>query len=345
MLVTGLLGASLYLIKDRFPFVVIAWVLWTVLTLSLLFQVGEVYFYHDFYARVFFIFGDSIPTVIAFFCLYAVAKNKSNLVYISFIALFITGGKATFLLLILMLLQYSYWANKRSLKFHISVIKYFVVGFLISLLLISLSRLIENTTYQKAIAETSNSHLINAGFLDANKLSSNHHGACPSLEVCAETQLINALKQRYYSSIGGAWMTTQGGYKGQLYPNTPDKFAALMMAANPWGVNDRYGLNYEDWKKIGQIQNAYLNFGSGYGPWMLGVLIFILSIGCYMAVSNLKYGEGPEGIAISVFFLVNIIFNHSQSWLHSGSLILILLGFCAAHIVYFWTLREKSSVY
>lgn len=134
----------------------------------------------------------------------------------------------------------------------------------------------------------------------------------------------------------------QGGYRGARYPSSPDDFANLMVQENPWGINDKYGLDFGDWKKMRAPQNPYMRFGSGYGPWYLGfIVVAFLTIGVF-AVLNLLDGETGPPIVFSIFFIVNIIFNQTQSWLTSGNPILVALGFCAFHILLTWFTRRHS---
>ena len=171
-----------------------------------------------------------------------------------------------------------------------------------------------------------------------------HRTACHHLNLvgCIEQQSERAILQRYYSSLGGLWMTLQGGYRGQSYPNSNERFADLMVAANPWGMNDRNKLTRAQWLSIGAVQNPYLRFGSGYGPWlMLAQIGVFLAIG-YIAWRNLRVGESDEAAIFSIYFLVLILFNQTQPWLVSMSWILVLLGLCTSHIVVTALLRRNQ---
>jgi hypothetical protein len=170
-------------------------------------------------------------------------------------------------------------------------------------------------------------------------------GACENLSVtgCFAKQLRISGLQRYYSSVAGLWMTLEGGFPGPAYPATAKKFADLMMQKNPWGINDKYKLTYEDWLRMRAPQNPYLRFGSGYGPWLLGVLVLGFLVIGGMAAVNLAKGEIGPGTVFSTFFIVNVALNQTQSWLTSGSPILALLGFSFFHISRTWLRGMRVS--
>ena len=64
-----------------------------------------------------------------------------------------------------------------------------------------------------------------------------------------------------------------------------------------------------------------------------------ISIGL-VALFNLLRGENGPAAIFSIFYIVIVVFNQTQSWLMSGSLILALLGFCAFHILITWLSRN-----
>jgi hypothetical protein len=113
-----------------------------------------------------------------------------------------------------------------------------------------------------------------------------------------------------------------------------------MTQANPWGVNDVFSIGWPLWERIGQVQNPYLRFGSGYGPLLLTALILLFSAVCYFGIRNLRAGEKSPEVAFTLFYIINVVFNQTQPWIASGSLILFSMGFCAGHIMWIWSARS-----
>lgn len=332
-------GALLRLTRYQSILVVASWAINLGVLLSLLLQVGEVYFYSDYYARAFFFYGDEVSTLAAFSFLFAIATNRQWLALLAFTALVTSGGKAAFILFVIMVLCHA-WVNKGPLLKQCRILGVHAgTGIALYFCLVSASQAMEQFDFHSIWREQVNQTLNQAGWISTT--NTNHRGSCPKLETCVATQFENPLAQRYYSSLAGLWMTMQGGYTGSLYPNTKEKFADLMMQQNPWQMNQRYGLTWLDWKKMGQVQNPYLAFGSGYGPWMLLGMLTLLLLIAGMAISNLNHGEKGLASTFSIFYAVNIIFNQTQSWLKSGSLILLILGFCATSIILAWAARNN----
>ena len=138
---------------------------------------------------------------------------------------------------------------------------------------------------------------------------------------------------RYLSSIAGLWMASQGGFNRGRYPTASADFAKMMMRVNPWGINDRYGVTFEEWAKMARPQSPYAGFAASYGFWYLGALLLIFSMIWIVGFLNLREGESIAGSVITVFYMVHVTFNHTQEWLNSGNPVLILAGFCAFHIL------------
>ena len=331
---TALFGAGLYLILSKFP-VLIKFLIYLIccgIILSALFNIGEVYIYSDFYKRAFFYFTDDITTILMVCLMWSLWRRNHFTAGIVSIAMFLSGGKVAFVLFVIALSAF-WFINKHSFRTPLlRVLLCGLAGYIVintSSYQIKKYNFSENSVYlEKAIS-----------FLSKKK-AKEHYQSCTSVKKCLKTQFGQSLMSRYLSSVAGLWMTLQGGFAGKAYPNTKYKFAALMMKANPWGINDSYNLTYHHWRVMKGVQNPYLAFGAGYGPWLLLLLILIFAAIGYCAISNLRHGEAGEASLWSITFLVIVIFNQTQSWLKSGSIILILLGFCVAHILITYLKRE-----
>ena len=138
---------------------------------------------------------------------------------------------------------------------------------------------------------------------------------------------------RALSAVAGLWMTFEGGFPGSRYPNTPEKFADLIVKANPWGVNDRYGVTREEWMKIGTVQSPYVGFGAGYGPALLALAMGFIGAVCLVGLWVLRVRPPDTWTALTVFFIVNAIFNQTQAWLQPGP-VLLMMGICGTHILW-----------
>jgi len=185
--------------------------------------------------------------------------------------------------------------------------------------------------------------MVGAKEIDVKISSSKHRYLCPSFSDCFKAKIERTVKDRYYTSIGGLWMTLNGGYPGKHYPNSPEKFADLMIEVNPWNINTRFGLSLKNWRKMGAVHNPYMSFGSGYGPWLLLTVIGGLTVIGYLALRNLAIGESDVAAIFSIYFIVTILLNQTQSWFMSASPILLLLGVCVSHIVLTWLARSSIS--
>lgn len=339
--------------------------------LSFLFNIGEIYSYSAYYKRAFFVFGDDITTILALFFCYAVLSQNRLLLAFTGSSIVMSGGKIS-LILLLMSLAIILFLRKEDRRSLLKLsAQYLGMAVLIYGASLIVSDVIERTGLAQyariaysSVESAVDKHVdLGGGAGDGNVTSGTNlygdrhrdglaatrgQGACSSLARCFESQIKAAVLQRYYSSLGGLWMTLQGGFRGERYPSNAAEFADLMVRANPWHINDRYGLTWLDWWKMGAPQNPYLRFGSGYGPWLLALAILGFAAIAVLAFMNLRRASSGPLLALSVFYLVNVTLNQTQSWLTSGSLVLAALGFCTAHVVrewkyeWCWLRRERS---
>lgn len=354
-------GAGLYVLCQRYRniFNLVGYFLSLGIFFSFLFNVGEVYPYSDYYKRAFFFFGDDVTTIIILFFCYAVLSGNTLLAILLAASIFLSGGKVSLILLLIMICM-MYLANRKNdILFKKNFFTYIVIGLSMYFIMLFASIITEDSGFSGVVRDISRSISEVVKTNDDGKSSigkkssinekssvdrlSRGAGACKTLSRCFDTQIKAPVLQRYHSSLAGLWMTLEGGYRGSRYPSSSDDFANLMIQENPWGINDRYGLDFSDWKMMGVPQNPYLHFGSGYGPWFLGALVIAFFFIGLVAVFNLLGGENGAAIVFSIFFIVIVTFNQTQSWLTSGSPILIALGFCAYHILGSWQLIQYKS--
>jgi hypothetical protein len=337
---TFFFGAILYFLGARLLIVIAAIILSAGIVLSFVFAVGEVYIYSDTYRRAFFVFGDSVTTLLIFGFLYAFATKKKWLSALTLTAIWMSGGRISFLLLLIMMAVFillkQHGKERLILTAQFSGLALGCVLVYVALTQASLQLM------ERPLFLSLREHIKQV--IGHDYALADHRTACYELSLsdCIEEQSERAILQRYYSSLGGLWMTLEGGYRGQRYPNSKEKFADLMVAANPWGMNDRYMLTRTQWLRIGAVQNPYLRFGSGYGLWLMLAQVGVFLVIGYLAWRNLAKGERDEGSIFSIYFIVLILFNQTQPWLVSMSWILVLLGLCASHIVVTWLLRRNQ---
>jgi hypothetical protein len=330
-------GAILYFFKVRIIIVVATIAISLCIILSFVLDIGEVYVYSDIYRRAFFIFEDDIGTVISLGFLYAFATKRTALSLLALSAVFMSGGKASIILLLIMMVCYiliQRLPSERKQEFVLFFNLSFFAVSIYAVLIVFSSQLLEQSSMVKLRTQ-----LIQ--LLDVTGSYSNHRAACLTLADCYENNVQSSIRQRYYSSVAGLWMTLEGGYSGKRYPGSSEKFADLMMMSNPWGINDKYGLTWSDWKSMGHVQNPYMSFGSGYGLWLLLILIGTFACIGYFALRNLLAGASDVGAMFSIYFIVIVTVNQTQSWLMSGSMILMLLGLCTAHNIICWLLSNN----
>lgn len=342
LVLTFSLGAGLSLLPLERLILPIGAIISVCVIASFVFVIGEVYIYSETYRRAFFVFGDEITTVLGFVLLFAIATKRNALTLLTLTAVFMSGGKASFVLIVLMLSLFLFM-QRRSGERYAEVRRLFGLSALAIIIYIACQSLSLSLMNTQAFISTH--ERLTSGLEVMRKGTTRSElprigTACANLSNCVDSQLGNPLLQRYYTSLAGLWMTMQGGFPGKSYPGTPEKFADLMVASNPWGMNDRYHLSWESWRWMGGVQNPYLGFGSGYGPIALLALgLSFLSV-AYLAWSNLRSGQADASAVFSVFFIVNVIVNWTQSWLMSGSLILITLGLCCSQIFISAALRH-----
>ncbi|MGH1352627.1 MAG: hypothetical protein ACRBBN_17750 [Methyloligellaceae bacterium] len=336
LLLTAAAGAALYLVIPRWTLILslISWTISLGIIVSALFTIGEVNIYSDYYRRAFFYFGDEITTVIIFLFMWSLIRKTHMLSAALASSMLLSGGKISLILLIIATALYliannSEWKRERARQFLIAVFLGIAGYSITNYVAISLP---EDSSVKSGIT-----NLIPNNAPTYQPL---HRSACSDLEKCFRTQIGHSLQYRYFSAVAGLWMTMQGGYSGKNFPNTRTAFADLMMKENPWGINEKYGLNHLEWSKVGLVQTPYLAFGAGYGPVLLIILILFFSAITCMAYFNIKAGEHGEASLYSIAFATIVIFNHTQSWLKAGSLILVMLGFCASHIILSWLSRQ-----
>lgn len=339
MIATYLFGAMLYFLFRHYRsiFVAAGYFVAIGIIISFLCGIGEVYSYSQYYRRAFFVYGDDITTVIVLFFLFSVVSKNELLGVATSAAMFMSGGKISFILLLLMLLiLVSIPGEKKNRKplLH-GFASYAALGLTVYVSTLAVSALWTKLDVSKRFGSSYFEVISDA--VDIRNTPYAGTGACKELSLlgCMKKQASRAIVQRYYSSLAGLWMTLEGGYWDR-YPATFSEFADLMMRENPWGMNDRYGLEWSDWKKMGVSQNPYLRFGSGYGPWLLGALVLIFALIGTIGISNLIKGEGGIAALFTIYFVVNVLFNQTQSWTTSGSNVLMLLGFCSIHIILVW---------
>ena len=340
LILTVAFGAILYFCKIRLIIVVTAITLCVGIVLSFLLVVGEVSTYSSLYRRAFFIFGDDVTSVINFGFLYVFARRKIGLSLFLLLSIFLSGGKASIILLLIMVVAFILIQRRGSERKEdfLLFFKLSLLGVLMYAVLMAVSpKILE---YPSVVSfRISFTQMIGA------KVSfSDHRTSCSSLSQCYKTQIESSLQDRYYTSIGGLWMMLDGGYSGNYYPNSAEKFADLMIEANPWDINTHYGLDRNNWLRMGGVHNPYMSFGSGYGPWLLLAVIGGLAVIGYIALRNLAIGESDVAAVFSIYFIVTILLNQTQSWLMSASPILVLLGVCGSHIVLTWLARTSIGL-
>jgi hypothetical protein len=305
---------------------------------------GETYVYSDFYRRSFFVFGDIVPLVAAFVFLYAVVARRDVLAILAATACLFASGKAALVLLVIMagVLVWLHRFRGDALLSRFAraggaaaVIYAACIGF-------SAWADLSPDRYLPYLADLVGAETRIGQWLSNAAVDANHRGACPSVNKCLETQVASAWEQRYLTSLAGLWMAWQGGFHGDDYPNSANEFADIMVRHNPFGLNETYDLNRRDWYRMGQVQNPYLAFGAGYGLAALAGLLCLFLVLWLMAAQNLAHGERGAGCVFAVFFMVVVALNQTQSWLQSGSFVLVLNGFCGMHILLEFARRRMA---
>ncbi|WEA60689.1 hypothetical protein PO860_02065 [Rhizobium sp. BJ04] len=292
------------------------------LAFSFLFDVGEVYSYSDFYKRAYWFFGDDVTTCLTAVYIWSLLSRRPKLGCTVATAILLSGGRIGIILMIIQisLLYFRPNLNYRGLFTTVSVTIAAAVSLYFSSVLISPT-------------------MISVGNEVAYQLGSSEpwfqkttNGADCRGDNCFENKVKRPFRIRVYGAAAGLWMTLDGGYPGSRFPNTPEKLADLMTQANPWGINDRFGITRQDWITVGTIQSPYLQFGAGYGPFFLMVAMSVIGLLCVVGFRNLIAEPGEPSSAFVIFFGVNAIFNQTQAWLLPGP-VLFVMALCGTHIV------------
>ena len=345
---TAAAGLLAYMAAARWPalLALLGYAAAALLAVSFVLDVGEVYSYSDFYKRAFSVLGDDVTTWLTPLMLWAVLSRRRMLAFAVACAILFSGTKISLLLLVLQfaVLALIHKQEPRALALRFATPLLLAAAVYVPLVLASPHAI---SAANRLADMSSGAAAAGAGAASAGASASAPVSAPVSVPAFAPTRLgkgscregnclikllARPLRQRSVSAVAGLWMTLQGGFAGPRYPGTADKFADLMVAANPWGVNDAWGVTRDEWQQIGTVQTPYLQFGSGYGMAALaGLLLGVAGI-AVLGARNIANGERDPFVAFTVFFIVNAVVNQTQPWLIRGP-ILMLMGFSAAHIV------------
>lgn len=332
ILITALAGGVLYLLARRLPIAIsaIGFATSALLAASLLLDIGEVYNYSSYYKRAFWYFGDDVTTWLGPLFVWAVLSRQRILGVALAMGILFSGTKISMGVIAVELA--ALWlfgiASRKWLAFNVG--KAFGMAGIIYLVFVAVSPGVI------AIANSAGASIAvegGAGFERSNRGSS----VCAGLG-CLYSHLQRPIEDRFYSSIGGLWMAWNGDFAGDKFPNSKVRFADLMMEANPWGINDRFGITHQRWLRIGGVQTPYLQFGAGYGIVLMSVILLAIGVVSVVGVRNIMDGEREPFVAFTLFFLANAVVNITQPWLNPGP-VLLLMGFCGTHIL-FWRLQH-----
>lgn len=308
----------------------------TSLLISFIFDLGEVYQYSYWYKRTFFVFGDGFPFVLILPLIIFARHGSWRFLSITFLALFLFGGRMVIAASTIAMVVVAF-ESKILLDFVVNVLKSVVVAIFIYFVALIFSNFLQQNEMYKSfqcnfiplISE------IEKHFdMEININNVHGRGNSSSFEKLYNTQIHSPLRQRIFSTIGGAWMTSQGGFRGAAYPSTPEKFADLMIASNPYGINEKYSITRNEWQRMRAVQHPYFNFGSGYGWFGMGAVLLLFCCLCLMGIANISAGR-DSGLwsSLTVYFIFTVLINQTQPWIQSGSILLFLMGICAAHIL------------
>lgn len=313
------------------------------ISISFIFNVGEVYQYTDYYKRAFGFFSDEIPYVLILFALVFLLSDSFFYTSFALLAILMCGSKMALMCLFIAVAAvvtiHSNMRRRLAVRFGSAL----GMAFICYVLAIFISLGLSKTWCGKTVKNMHKKAVEYIG-IEIEDTSLKGHNSASTVKKLISNQLYKPIFQRVASSIGGAWMTLQGGFRGESYPSTRKDFADLMMAKNPWGINDKYGITWIDWWRMGVPQNAYTRFGSGYGYYGLGILMFFLAGVSFMAIANIVRGERGLNSSLSIFFLLTVFVNQTQPWISSGSFILFALGFCCAHIVVTYFVANLDTI-
>lgn len=337
LFVLGLSSAAYFLVA-RFSviLIVLSVVVFLAIVFSALFDVGEVYSYSDYYKRAFWYFGDDLTTwIVALFFLAIFARQHTLSVCLASAAL-LSGGRIGLLLLIIQAISVIYifkghaFPVARSILFALgsSLVVYFVV--------------VASSPHAMKAANTLVVHLNLQERWGQFEATRRGYSDCRTAN-CFESKFKRPFRMRSLSAVAGLWMTFDGGFPGSRYPNSPEKFADLMVEANPWNINERYKVVRDEWLQIGTVQSPYLGFGAGYGPILLSLAMGFIGAVCLVGLWVLKVRTPDPFSALTIFFIVNAVFNQTQPWLLPGP-VLFAMGLCGTHILWqYFTLDTKAT--
>jgi hypothetical protein len=297
-------------------------------------NIGEVLQYDDYFKRAFYFFGDGINIILIF--LFFVLLVDKNPIYslLSFIAFLMALGKVAIVLMFICLFiviviqrqQRKLIMQRFILSLSVSMLCYFPAA--------HLSNHLSDITYSDLLPNISSSNetysvkTIKQQNI-ANRIKS---GSCADL-TCLKAHLTYPLRMRLLSIVAGVWMTSQGGFAGNHNVFSPDGFADLIYNANPFNVNDDYGVTYKEWKEIAVVQNAIIGIGAGYGP--VAMLLLISFLGFVILSGWFKYKNNDSymyGICLAYFTTI-AIFDQSQAYIQAYNINLIVLSYCGFYIL------------
>lgn len=347
---TFVAGGLGYLLAVRWPAIlaVAGFAAAALLAVSFVFDVGEVYSYSPLYKRAFWYLGDDVTTWLTPLLMWAILSKRRLVAMAVACAILFSGTKISLVLLALQFLAIVVISKGLRRELIADLVKPLLVAVAVyvPLVLASPYMMAAGNKAAATIVSTAEQPAAGtrpvAGAVVSNKQpvvaseplfqpSRQGRGSCRTGD-CLLTHLTRPLHDRSFSAVGGLWMMLQGGFPGERYPNTPEKFADLMLEANPWGINDTFGITRDEWIKMGTVQTPYLQFGAGYGPVSLAILLAAIAAIGVLGIKNVIAGERGPFVAFTIFFAVNAIFNQTQPWLTRGP-ILFVVGFCAAHIL------------
>lgn len=350
----ALTGAALLWRRWLWPVALLTLLISGLIFYSFLFNVGEVYQYNYYYKRAFYFIGDDIATALALLTAVALYLKPRVIFYIAMTALVMTGGKTALILFIMTVAACCIFdkAQRAMILRHtaqalvVALVAYLAASALANHLLLEEGRKhsaivstwpAEKQVWLQQYDEITRAFLIVREMRQAEAkvdgFSLQWFPVCEPVSACIAQQASASLSDRLYSSIGGLWMTLEGGFGSGTFPNTATKFADLMMQANPWHINDTHGLTHSDWERMGYPQNPYMHFGAGYGWGMLLALLAVWGAIIVMAVTTIKRTAFDPFSVFVAFFCVMTIFNQMQNFIVPGHL-LFMHGACAGVVLY-----------
>ena len=320
--------------------------IFTLISISFIFDIGEVYQYNTYYKRAFANLSDDIPIIISIICIVFLLSESLFFFALSVLSLSLTGGKIAIIALLIGIASVLKLQNYKRRKLFSICIKGFgiaIIGYFIAIGISNdLAKNNDDYSIREILFKMSSSFGIE---LNDARITRNHklrgENNCITLKLCYQNHIKNAVSNRFISSAGGVWMTLQGGFPGKRYPSTPEAFADLMIEANPFSINTRFNITRDDWLKMPPPQNAYARFGSGYGYYGLAFLLLVVFMVLLMGLSNLKHGESGAASSLTIGFMMITIIDQTQPWTVAGSYILVALGFCSTHIIISYIVRTR----